>query len=104
MHRPWRKRGRFLLAGLLATSCALSTSCFTLRHTVGGGPSEGEVVETKQWHAGWGLVPMNPVDSASLAGGASDYRVVTEFTFADVLVSSITSFVGFYRQTVQVEK
>jgi hypothetical protein len=74
-----------------------------MEHTVGAGPIHGNVAEQTQWFAGWGVLPMDPVDSRSLAEGALDYRVTTGFRVADVLISMVTSFVGFYRQTIVVE-
>jgi hypothetical protein len=74
--------------------------------TVGNGPQTVPRKETyhHQWFALYGLYPMDELDSKALAGGAKDYRVTTEFTFEDVLMSAFTSFATFYRQTVIVEK
>lgn len=81
-------------------------ACFTFTHTVGRGPQNVTpvVAEQTEWFALWGLVPLDAVDSAQLAGPARDYRVTTKFTVIDVLISAFSSFVTLYRQTVIVEK
>jgi hypothetical protein len=96
------------LARLALAAAALSPlpACFTFTHTVGRGPQNvTPVVATEtEWFALWGLVPLDPVDSATLAGPTRDYRVTTKFTVVDVLISAFSSFVTLYRQTVVVEK
>jgi hypothetical protein len=74
--------------------------------TVGRGPQHAPAtVEYHQrWFALYGLWPMDDFDSKSLAGDSRDYRVTTAFTFSDVVMSTLTSFVTFYRQTVTIEK
>ncbi len=86
--------------------CAALPSCFTFTHTVGRGPqSPTPVVTTQtQWFALWGLVPLDPVDSAALAGPVRDYKVTTKFTLVDVVITAFSSFVTLYRQTVILEK
>jgi hypothetical protein len=93
------------LAGSLLAASLLS-GCFTMTTTVGAGPTSVPPKEAyrHQWFAFFGLFPMDDLDSKSLSGGAKDYRVTTEFTFEDVVVSALTSFATFYRQTVIVEK
>ena len=94
---------RFALA---ACACVLLQGCFTFQHTVGRGPMSTPpvVAAERQWFWLWGLMPIGDHDSATLAGSAHDYRVTTEFTFSDVVISALTSFVSFYRQTIIVEK
>lgn len=90
----------------LAASCALLPGCFTFTHTVGRGPQSPiptAVAET-QWFALWGLVPLDPIDSKQLAGPVGDYRVTTKFTLVDVVITTFSSFLTLYRQTVVVEK
>lgn len=91
---------------LVALACAPLAACFTLTHTVGRGPqSPTPVIATEtEWFALWGLVPLEPVDSAVLAGPTPDYRVTTKFTAMDVVITAFSSLLTFYRQTVIVEK
>lgn len=96
-------RRRLLLA---AGASLLLSGCFTLQHTVGKGPQHVpvDVEYHERWYGLFGLWPMDDYDSKALANGVRDYRVTTEFTFSDVVISTLTSFVTFYRQTVIVEK
>jgi Bor protein len=93
------------LAGIVVAASLLS-GCFTMTTTVGDGPKSMPPMETyvHRWYAIYGLFPMDDLDSKSLSGGAKDYRVTTEFTFEDIVMSAFTSFATFYRQTVIVEK
>ena len=87
-------------------AASLLFGCFSMTTTVGAGPMSVPPKEayTHRWFALYGLYPMDDLDSKSLSGGAKDYRVTTEFTFEDVVMSAFTSFATFYRQTVIVEK
>lgn len=100
-----RRRGRRVSLALAACLCALLPGCFTFRHTVGNGPGPKPIVTKEtQWFALYGLVPLDQVDSQTLAGVTRDYRITTKFTFFDALLSSVTSFATFYRQTIIIEK
>lgn len=88
----------------LVCSMTLLTSCFTLTHVVGNG-GKGVISEsTKQWYVLWGLVPINTVDVKAMAGGASDYTVVTQETFVDGLISAVLNFVSVHTRTVTVTR
>lgn len=76
--------------------------CAAHQHTVGAGPSTGQTDEARQWYILWGLVPLNDVDSQSLAGGAADYEIRTEQSFLDVVMNIFTSLVTVYSRTVTV--
>jgi hypothetical protein len=101
------RRGVARRLGVAFAATALLPACFTFTHTVGRGPVNPQqpvaVTETR-WFALYGIVPLGEFDSASLAGSARDYRVTTKFTFMDCLITTFTSLVTFYRQTVIVEK
>jgi hypothetical protein len=98
-----RRRRRLALA---AGASLLMSGCFSIQHTVGRGPQHVPVdVEYRErWYGLFGLWPLDEYDSKLLANGSRDYRVTTEFTFSDVVISTLTSFVTFYRQTIIVEK
>jgi hypothetical protein len=87
----------------LVLCATLLTSCFTSTHVVGAGGS-GETVQTKQWFALWGLVPLNNANSQQLAGGKTDYTVTTTFSFVDMVIGAITGIVSVYPMTVKVKK
>ncbi len=92
-------------AGALALILCLSlTSCLTATHTVGDGPGKGEVVERHAWYLLWGLVPLNPFDSAALAGRETSYRVQTGITVWDGFLSLLLAPLSLRRMTVRVEK
>ena len=97
------KRTILTACGALALCAALS-SCYSLDHRVGAGATNGVSVEERQWYILWGLVPLNTVDSHSMAAGATDYDVNSEITALDFLFNIVTSFVTVYSQTVTVTK
>jgi hypothetical protein len=95
---------RRMIAAAAVLAILILPGCFSMQHTVGAGPPPGNIPQVaKQWYALYGLVPLGHVDGGQMAGGARDFRITTEFTFTDVLLSSITSFFTFYRQSVIVE-
>jgi hypothetical protein len=49
------------------------------------------------------LVPINEIDSNSMAGGATDYTIKTQQTFVDGLISAVTGGIITIR-TVTVTK
>lgn len=101
------RRGVGRRLGLAFAATALLPACFTFTHTVGRGPVNPQqpvVVQKTRWFALYGIVPISPFDSNDLAGSARDYRVTTEFTFVDCLITCFTSLATFYCQTVTVEK
>jgi hypothetical protein len=97
---------RFFRSAVLAATCLTVglAGCMTFDHTVGSGAQTHEKREEAQWFILWGLVPLNTVDSKSLAGGASNYHVRTQYTPLDVVISFFTGFVTIHKQTVMVEK
>lgn len=98
---------KFVRSAVLAATCltvGLGGGCMTFDHTVGSGATTHEMKEEGQWFALWGLVPLGTVDSKSLAGGASNYHVRTQYKPLDVLISFFTGFVTIHKQTVIVEK
>ena len=75
-----------------------------MTHTVGDGAKVGTQTTHRQWFALWGLAPLNAKDSQELAGGATDYRVTTQWSFIDVVINIFTGYVTLYCQTITVEK
>ncbi len=92
---------------LLALACGavlLTPACYTLNHTVGSGAKSGVETEKRQWYILFGLVPLNEFDSKELAGGATDYKVQTEWTPIDILINLVTGLVTISSRTVTVTK
>ena len=89
---------------IIAVMAISLSSCYTLNHTVGSGPSGNNTVEQKQWYALWGAVPLNDVDSKQMAGGAENYAIKSQFTIIDYIITAFTSVVTISVQTVSVTK
>ncbi|MEA3475328.1 MAG: hypothetical protein U9R23_02615 [Candidatus Cloacimonadota bacterium] len=78
--------------------------CMAHVHKIGSGP-QGKGIETaRQWYALWGLIPINEVDTNSMAGETTDYEIKTETTLVDGLISCFTSYVTINCRTVTVTK
>ena len=91
----------------LITACAIAltmASCFTSEHIVGKGASSSESAEKRQWFALFGLIPINKVDSKSMASGSTNYTVKVERSFIDGLIGIFTGIVTIYPQTITVTK
>jgi hypothetical protein len=78
--------------------------CTTHIHKVGSGPQSYDSEELRQWYVLWGLVPINDVDTKDMAGGALNYKIKTEFTPIDFLISIPASVVTVSSRTVTVVK
>jgi hypothetical protein len=73
-------------------------------HTIGKGAQGGQVIEERQWYVLWGLVPINKVDTKTMAGNAVNYEIKTEQSALDVIINIFTSAVSVYSRTVTVTK
>ena len=93
-----------LIVLLLIAVLVSFTACYTHTHIVGNGAQTGQEINQTQWYALFGLIPLNHVDTATMAGGAGNYTIQTEQTFVDGLISIFTSYVTISRQTVTVKK
>ena len=78
--------------------------CATHIHTVGKGAQGGQMIETRQWYALWGLVPLNEVDTHVIAGDVTDYEIKTEQNALDIILNIFTSAITVYSRTVTVTK
>jgi len=96
---PRRTTLLLLLALVLA-----APACMSSYHTVGAGPTGGEIASAKQWYALWGCLPLGGApDSRTLSGDRVNYRVWTGITTWDVFLNFLTLPVGFCRTSVIVE-
>jgi len=89
---------------IVLVSTLILVGCSTHVHTVGKGPQTGEVVTESQWYAINGLYPLNEVDTAAMAGGATNYEIKTEMSVVDMIITYFTSAVTVQRRTVTVTK
>jgi len=88
-----------LLVAMLGT-----IGCYTQNFIVGNGPKGNTVVKERQWYVLWGLVPLNTVDTKAMAGGTTDYKIMTQHSFVDVVIGIFTGIVTIYPKTVEVTK
>ncbi len=92
-----------MLAAALVMTSSLS-GCFTQTHTVGSGAAGANATEKRQWFILFGLVPLNEVDSKTMAGGSANYTIKTQHGVLDVVIGFFTSIVTVYPKTVTVTK
>lgn len=95
---------RVLAVALCTLTLSIASGCYTMHHTVGAGAQGSTEVSKRQWFALWGLVPITDTDSQELAAGATDYSVETQWSFVDILINILTSFVTVYSRTMTVTK
>ena len=93
-----------LMLALVCGSVLLTPACYTLHHTVGKGAQGHSETEKREWFILFGLIPLHEVDSKTLAGDATDYRVTTQWSFVDILLNIITGFVTISSRTITVER
>lgn len=88
----------------LSLLVVVMAGCAAHIHTVGGGPQGGTMLEERQWYVLWGLVPINKVDTQTMAAGATDYQIKTEQSALDVVINIFTGMISVYSRTVTVTK
>ena len=97
------RRCRTLIAALLVVSTLCLTSCLGVVHTVGGGPTGAETKFDANYYLFWGLWPVIYVDSRTVAGDATSYRVEDYVAFDDLLITVFS--VGLLTsRTIKVDK
>ena len=93
---------RKLSAVVMILLALFVVGCSTHTHMVGAGPQTGEEITARQWYILWGLVPLNEVDTAEMAGGAADYMIETQTTPLDVIIGIPAAYVTVSSRTVTV--
>ena len=88
---------------MLVTLFAL-VGCATHIHTIGKGPQGYQTTEARQWYALWGAAPLNEVDTAAMAGDATDYEIKTEQSALDIIMNIFTGAITVNSRTVIVTK
>lgn len=78
--------------------------CMAHHHVIGDGAKTGVEVSARQWYILGGLIPLNEVNTKEMAGGATDYEIITAQTFTDYLINAFTGIVTVYSRTVTVKK
>jgi hypothetical protein len=82
---------------LLLFVTTLFSSCYCYTSVVGKGPQSNVQVTKWNHYILFGLAPIDVSDSKSMAGGATDYSVLTRQSFVNGLVSGLTF--GIYTPT-----
>jgi F0F1-type ATP synthase gamma subunit len=80
------------------------SGCAAHIHKIGKGAQGNDVIEKRQWYILFGLVPLNEVDTAEMAEGATDYTITTEQSELDVIMNIFTQNISVVSRTVTVEK
>lgn len=91
-------------AAVLILGILFIAGCSTHIHKVGNGAQGSGMIEARQWYVLWGFVPINQVDTAVMAGAATDYEITTEFTALDFIINVFTGVVTVNSRTVTVRK
>lgn len=87
---------------VLLVALVTFTACGTHTHVVGSGPNGGGTSTKRQWYFLFGLVPLNKVNTQTMAKD-ENYKIKTEIGPADFFLNIITSFVTINSRTVKVE-
>lgn len=89
-----------VLIGLLF----VAVGCTTHIHKIGNGPQTHQTSEARQWYILGGLIPLNEVDTNTMAGNTTDYEITTEYSPLDILISIPLSLITVNSRTVTVTK
>jgi predicted small secreted protein len=89
---------------LIVVFCFFLVGCYTMVHQVGKGAQGDMKVSKTQWYILWGLVPLNDANSQAMAGGATDYTIMTQMSPLDFVMNIFTGMVTVYSRTVTVTK
>ena len=89
---------------MLVILVSMFMGCAAHVHKVGEGAQSGQYVEARQWYVLWGLVPINEVDSQSMAEGNTNYEIKTESSALDIIINFFTSMVSVTSRTVTVTR
>lgn len=91
------------LVAVLVLAASLA-SCATHVHKIGNGGSGKTTVEARQWYILMGLIPLNDINSAEMAGSSKDYTITTQATFMDIVIGAFTGIVTINCRTVKIDK
>lgn len=92
------------LAVVLILGVLFLIGCATHIHKVGNGAQGNEMMIQRQWYVLFGLVPINIVDTNAMAGGATDYEIITQHTPIDIVINMFTGVISVNSRTVAVRK
>ena len=92
------------LAVVLILGVLLIIGCAAHVHKVGNGAQGNDIMMERQWYVLYGLVPINEVDTNAMAGTATDYEIMTQYTGLDVIINIFTGVISVNSRTVIVRK
>lgn len=102
-----RRRGlapRLLLSAALCGAALGLGACSIHTHTVGLGPNGVGSESARQFYLFFGLLRLNEVDSQRMAQDLTSYRIVTEWSIIDILISPVLLPFTVTSRTVTVER
>ena len=89
---------------VLILGVLLFIGCAAHVHKVGNGAQGNDMMMARQWYVLFGLVPINEVDTNAMAGTATDYEIMTQYTGLDVIINIFTGVISVNSRTVIVRK
>ena len=95
---------RKFLAIVLILGVLLLIGCAAHVHKVGNGAQGNDMMMARQWYVLFGLVPINEVNTNAMAGAATDYEIMTQYTGLDVIINIFTGVISVNSRTVIVRK
>ncbi len=95
---------RIVVMLLLAVMTVTALGCSAHVHKVGSGAQGMEAQSARQWYVLFGLVPINQVDTGTMAGPVADYEIKTEQSVVDFIITMFTGIVTVNCRTVTVTK
>lgn len=93
-----------ILSTLLCCGLWPLGGCSIHEHTVGLGPNGIERESARQYYVFFGLIRLNDVESQRMSDGLTSYRIVTKWSFTDLLLSPVLLPLTVTTRTVTVEK
>ena len=95
---------RFVSLLVLSALILVLAGCAAHTHIVGNGAQGNAIEKQRQWYVLWGLVPINNIDTKTMAGNAVDYTIKTEQSFVDIVIGFFTGIVTVGCRSVTVTK
>ena len=92
-----------MIGVLVVFAMSILVGCVTHEHIVGTGAATGYTESAKQWYLIGGLIPLNNVDTKAMSGDSQNYKIITQTSIIDALISGVTSGLIVAR-TVKVVK
>lgn len=99
-----RSLRRTLLHAVMLGVASGLCGCSVHEHTVGLGPNELGSESHRQFYLFFGWLRLNDVDSQRLAADSTSYRITSEWSWIDALLSPLLLPLTVTTRTVTVER